>query len=98
MDTSTFTIGVNVAATPGSVVHRSEVFELIQYAPTTDAVRQVPIMIIPPTINYTTPDPGLDLDYVPNTARARSITTALSNSMGFGGHNASLIVRADTGT
>jgi len=53
---------------------------------------------IPPTINYTTPDPGLDLDYVPNTARAKSITTALSNSMGFGGHNASLIVRADTGT
>jgi len=52
---------------------------------------------IPPTINYQTPDPGLDLDYVPNTARARSITTALSNSMGFGGHNASLILRADTG-
>jgi 3-oxoacyl-[acyl-carrier-protein] synthase II len=52
---------------------------------------------IPPTINYTTPDPGLDLDYVPNTARARSITTALSNSMGFGGHNASLILRADSG-
>ena len=50
---------------------------------------------IPPTINYTTPDVGLDLDYVPNTARARAITTALSNSMGFGGHNASLILRAD---
>jgi 3-oxoacyl-[acyl-carrier-protein] synthase II len=46
---------------------------------------------IPPTINYQTPDPGLDLDYVPNTARAKAITTALSNSMGFGGHNASLI-------
>jgi 3-oxoacyl-[acyl-carrier-protein] synthase II len=46
---------------------------------------------IPPTINYTTPDPALDLDYVPNTARAKEIKTALSNSMGFGGHNASLI-------
>jgi len=46
---------------------------------------------IPPTINYTTPDPALDLDYVPNTARAKTIKTALSNSMGFGGHNASLI-------
>jgi 3-oxoacyl-[acyl-carrier-protein] synthase II len=46
---------------------------------------------IPPTINYQTPDPGLDLDYVPNTARAKAISTALSNSMGFGGHNASLI-------
>ena len=52
---------------------------------------------IPPTINYQTPDPGLDLDYVPNTARAKAITTALSNSMGFGGHNASLILRADAG-
>jgi len=46
---------------------------------------------IPPTINYTTPDPVLDLDYVPNTARAKPIKNALSNSMGFGGHNASLI-------
>ncbi len=46
---------------------------------------------IPPTINYTTPDPALDLDYVPNTARAKTIKTTLSNSMGFGGHNASLI-------
>jgi 3-oxoacyl-[acyl-carrier-protein] synthase II len=47
---------------------------------------------IPPTINYTTPDPALDLDYVPNKARAKSIKAALSNSMGFGGHNASLIL------
>ena len=46
---------------------------------------------IPPTINYATPDPALDLDYVPNTARPKDIKTALSNSMGFGGHNATLI-------
>jgi len=46
---------------------------------------------IPPTINYETPDPALDLDYVPNTPRPKEIKTALSNSMGFGGHNATLI-------
>ncbi|CAN5247264.1 hypothetical protein BH18CHL2_BH18CHL2_09820 [soil metagenome] len=49
---------------------------------------------IPPTINHEHPDPALDLDYVPNVARAARITTALSNSMGFGGHNASLVFRA----
>ncbi|MGH2377026.1 MAG: beta-ketoacyl-ACP synthase II [Candidatus Limnocylindria bacterium] len=52
---------------------------------------------VPPTINYTTPDPALDLDYVPNQARAVKIRTALSNSMGFGGHNASLILTAPDG-
>ncbi|MDP9319786.1 MAG: beta-ketoacyl-ACP synthase II [Chloroflexota bacterium] len=46
---------------------------------------------VPPTINYSTPDPALDLDYVPNTPRRKEIKTALSNSMGFGGHNATLI-------
>ncbi len=49
---------------------------------------------IPPTINYDTPDPELDLDYVPNTARAAKVRIALSNSMGLGGTNASLIFRA----
>jgi 3-oxoacyl-[acyl-carrier-protein] synthase II len=50
--------------------------------------------VIPPTINYTTPDPECDLDYTPNTARAQRLHAALSNSFGFGGTNASLLLRA----
>ena len=48
--------------------------------------------MVPPTINYTTPDPACDLDYVPNTARAMTVDAALSNSFGFGGTNAALVI------
>jgi 3-oxoacyl-[acyl-carrier-protein] synthase II len=52
--------------------------------------------VVPPTINYENPDPECDLDCVPNRAREAHVTAALSNSMGFGGHNATLAFRAMT--
>jgi 3-oxoacyl-[acyl-carrier-protein] synthase II len=48
--------------------------------------------LLPPTINYETPDPECDLDYVPNQARQKAVFNVMSNSFGFGGHNATLIL------
>jgi 3-oxoacyl-[acyl-carrier-protein] synthase II len=53
--------------------------------------------ILPPTINLDNPDPACDLDYVPNVAREARIDTALSNSFGFGGHNATLLAQRFVG-
>jgi 3-oxoacyl-[acyl-carrier-protein] synthase II len=49
--------------------------------------------VIPPTINYEQPDPDCDLDYVPNVARSTRVDVALNNTFGFGGHNASLVIK-----
>jgi len=51
--------------------------------------------VVPPTINQTTPDPDCDLDYVPNIGRAVAARHVMSNSMGFGGHNVSLVLAAE---
>ena len=49
--------------------------------------------MLPPTINYETQDEGMDLDYVPNKAKAKTVRAAMSNSFGFGGHNACLLLK-----
>jgi 3-oxoacyl-[acyl-carrier-protein] synthase II len=56
-------------------------------------VRAIEEGVIPPTINYEHPDPDCDLDYVPNTARRAAVGVTMSNSFGFGGHNATIILR-----
>jgi len=57
------------------------------------ALKAIEKQTIPPTINYTTPDPDCDLDYVPNTAEEAQVNSVLSNTFGFGGHNAVIFMR-----
>jgi 3-oxoacyl-[acyl-carrier-protein] synthase II len=53
--------------------------------------------VVPPTINYTTPDPDCDLDYVPNTAREMPVNAIVNNSFGFGGHNSTIAAKKFVG-
>lgn len=71
----------------GHMMGSTAAFELVACAM---AVRE---NVLPPTINYETPDPECDLDYIPNAARETEIHAALSNAFGFGGHNAVLVVK-----
>jgi 3-oxoacyl-(acyl-carrier-protein) synthase len=68
---------------------------MIAAAGAVEAVVSVQVLltgVLPPTINYETPDPECDLDYIPGVARERAVEAVLTNSFGFGGHNSSLLL------
>lgn len=73
---------------PETVVDKKEARKMARF--TALALRD---QFAPPTIHYEQPDPECDLDYVPNTGRSMKMEYALSNSLGFGGHNACLVFR-----
>lgn len=81
---------VNVSSTKSATGHMLGAAGAVEFIICTHVVREC---TIPPTINYQTPDPELDLNFTPNTSAKRDVRAALSNSFGFGGHNVSLAVR-----
>lgn len=81
---------INVSSTKSATGHMLGAAGAVEFIVSTLVVKEG---IIPPTINYEHPDPELDLNYTPNVAVKRDVTAALSNSFGFGGHNATLAVR-----
>ena len=82
--------GINVSSTKSSTGHMLGAAGAVEFIVSTLAVQEG---IVPPTINYETPDPECDLNYTPNASVRREVTAAISNSFGFGGHNVSLAVR-----
>jgi 3-oxoacyl-[acyl-carrier-protein] synthase II len=79
---------IPISSIKGATGHCLGAAGAIESAVTILAIRD---QILPPTINYQTVDPACDLDYIPNTARPHQLDIALSNSFGFGGHNAVLV-------
>jgi 3-oxoacyl-[acyl-carrier-protein] synthase II len=82
--------GVNVSSTKGATGHMLGAAGSVEFILGTLAIKH---NIIPPTINYQTPDPECDLDYTPNKPVQRRVDVVLSNSFGFGGHNVCLAIR-----
>jgi len=86
-------MGVNVSSTKSATGHMLGAAGAVELVIGTLAINE---SLIPPTINYRTPDPECDLNYTPNEAVKRDVTTVLSNSFGFGGHNTTLAIRRYT--
>jgi 3-oxoacyl-[acyl-carrier-protein] synthase II len=81
---------LNVSSTKSATGHMLGAAGALEFLVSSLVVRDG---VIPPTINYTNPDPDCDLDYTPNKPVERDVTAALSNSFGFGGHNVTLAVK-----
>ncbi len=82
--------GINISSTKSATGHMLGAAGAVEFIITTLAARDG---VVPPTINYETPDPAITLNCTPNQAVKREIRTALSNNFGFGGHNVTLAVR-----
>jgi len=83
-----------VSSTKGATGHMLGAAGAVEMAACTLAIKHG---IVPPTINYTTPDPECDLDYVPNTAREMKVNAIVNNSFGFGGHNSTISAKKFVG-
>jgi 3-oxoacyl-[acyl-carrier-protein] synthase II len=83
-----------VSSTKGATGHMLGAAGAVEMVVCTLAIKNG---VVPPTINYTTPDPECDLDYVPNTAREMTVNAIVNNSFGFGGHNSTIAAKKFVG-